>query len=145
MYKLFIEENISKRDLLAKVLAKYNIKDEIIHNEYGKPYLKNNELYFSLSNSKCCSVCVISDKEIGVDIEHITIKDRVLKRICTEEEFKTIHNADDFTRLWVKKESYVKYLGIGIGYGLKNVDTIHLKNIKVKKYKDYYIGITYNK
>lgn len=141
MYKIFIEENISTNDLLKKVLKKYNIDYDLTYNEYGKPYLKNNELYFSLSDCDNYSVCVISDKEIGVDIEKLTYKERVLKKICTPEELKLVKNKDDFTKLWVKKESYVKYLGIGISYGLKNIDTLKLKNVKVIKYKDYYIGI----
>ena len=140
MYKLFISKKLSTKELLAKVLKKYNINSKILYNEYGKPYLENNELYFSLSDSKEYSVCVISDKNIGVDIEHITYKPNILKKICTEEELKLINNEEDFTKMWVKKESYVKFLGIGISYGLKNVDTLKL-NIMLKKYKDYYIGI----
>ncbi len=142
MYKLFISKKLSTKELLKNVLNKYNIKDEILYNVYGKPYFKNTNLFFSLSDSKEYSVCVISDSNIGVDIEHITYKPNLLKKICTEEELKLINNANDFTKIWVKKESYVKYLGIGLSYGLKNVDTLILNNIKVKKYKDYYIGIT---
>ncbi len=141
MYKLFISKKLSTKDLLNKVLKKYNIKSNIIYNEFGKPFLKNNELYFSLSNSKEYSVCVISDSNIGVDIEYITYKPSILNKICTNDEKKLIHNANDFTKMWVKKESYVKYLGIGLSYGLKNVDTLKL-DIIVKKYNDYYIAIS---
>ena len=52
MYKLYIEKDTSSEYLLKKVLKKEGIKDiEIIYNDYGKPYLKNKELYFNISHS----------------------------------------------------------------------------------------------
>ncbi len=141
MYKLFIEKNITSKELLNKILKKYHIKDEILWNEFGKPYLKHHPFYFNLSHSKEYTVCGISDHEIGVDIEHITMREHIIPRITTKEEKETIKNADDFTKLWVKKEAYVKYLGIGLSYGLKNVDTLHLNNIDLLKFHDYYIAI----
>ena len=140
MYKLLFINKLNTKELLDYVLNKYNIKKDIIYNSYGKPYLKNNELYFNLSNSGIYSICGISDKEIGVDIERITYKERVIERICNDLEKEFIKDKDDFTMIWVKKEAYVKYLGKGLSYGLKNVDTTKL-DIILKKYNDYYIGI----
>lgn len=141
MYKLYLEKNISSKDLLNKVLKENNIQDEIIYNDYGKPYLKNNEIYFNVSSSYEYTALVIFDKEVGVDIEKINYKKRIINRICTEEEAKTIKTKDDFTIIWVKKESYVKYLGVGISYGLKNVNTLKLNNFIIKKIDDYYLSI----
>ncbi len=141
MYKLYIEKNTTSKELLKKVLKEKNIESDIIYNEYGKPYLKNNAFYFNISHSSCYTVLVISSKEIGVDIEKITMRDRVIDRICNDEEKKLIKSAEDFTKMWVKKESYVKYLGIGLSYGLENVNTLELNNFIIKKFKDYYIAI----
>ena len=141
MYKLFIEENISTNSLLKKVLKQYKVDADIVYNEYGKPYLKDNALYFNLSNCKKYTVCVVADKEIGVDIQKITMKESIIDRICTSEEQKTIKTAEDFTKIWVKKESYVKCLGMGIGYGLKNVDTLKTKGFNISKKEDYYICV----
>ncbi len=141
MYKLYIEKNISSRDLLNKVLKEYQITDEIIYNKYGKPYLKNNEYYFNISHSGIYTVLVIASSEVGVDIQKITMKEKVIDRICTEEEKKMINTPDDFTIMWVKKESYVKYLGIGLEYGLENVDTLKNNNFIIKKIDDYYLSI----
>ena len=141
MYKLYIEKDVSSRKLLKKVLTTLNIHDNLVYNEYGKPYLKRNEIYFNISHAKPYTVLVISNKEIGVDIEKITMKDKVMKKVCTEEEKKLIKTADDFTVIWVKKESYVKYIGVGLSYGLKNVDTLKINNFIIKKFKDYYIAI----
>ena len=46
--------------------------------------------------------------------------------------------------MWVKKESYVKYLGVGLKMDLRKVDTTKLKNIKILKLEDYYIAICLN-
>ena len=141
MYKLYVEKNISSKDLLTKVLNEYKIKDEIIYNEYGKPYIKNNSLYFNISHSGIYTVLVIASSEVGVDIEKITMHENVIDKVCTNDEKKLIKNADDFTKMWVKKESYVKFLGVGLAYGLKNVDTLKINNFIIKKIDDYYIAI----
>ena len=78
---------------------------------------------------------------MGVDVEKITMKESIIPRICTSSEQKLIKTPEDFTKMWVKKESYVKYLGIGIAYGLKNADTTKIKGFILKKYEDYYIAI----
>lgn len=143
MYKLYVKENTSSKDLLEYVLRGNNVNNSIIYNKYGKPYLKGNELYFNISNKDNITVCIVSDKEVGIDIERIIYKERVINRICTEEEKRIIKTPEDFTKIWVKKESYVKYLGIGLEYGLKNINTIALNNFKLLKIKDYYISICY--
>ncbi len=141
MYKLYIEKNTSSKELLKKVLDEYKIKKEIIYNSYGKPYLKNNELYFNISHSYEYTVLVISNKEVGVDIEKITMRSKVMEKVFDEDEKKLIKSDEDFTKIWVKKESYVKYLGLGLAYGLENVHTLSLNNFIVKKIDDYYIAI----
>jgi 4'-phosphopantetheinyl transferase len=140
MYKLFIRKNISSENFLKEILKKYHINYDIFYNEYGKPYIKNNPIYFNISNCDDYTVIVISDREVGVDIQKITIKPTVIDKVCNDKEKSLIKTEKDFTRLWVKKEAYVKCLGIGLSYGLKNVDTTKLK-FKLKKYKNYYIGI----
>ena len=139
MYKLYIGKNLSSKDILKR----HNINGEIIYNEYGKPSFKDNPIFFNVSHSKDYTVLVISSKEVGVDIQKITYRKNIIDRICTNEEKKIIKNADDFTKIWVKKESYVKMLGKGISYGLCNVDTLKIHNIKLKKYKNYYIAISF--
>ena len=142
MYKLYIEKNISSKDLLKRVLNELNINDEIIYNEYGKPYLKNNEIYFNISHSNEYTILGISSSEIGVDIEKIRpIKENVINKVCTDDEKKLIKNDKDFTLIWVKKESYVKWVGMGIGYGLKNVDTTKITNFIIKRLDNYYISV----
>ena len=81
MYRLYIKENANAKELLKESLKKdYNISDyEIIYNEYNKPYLKNEKIYFNISHSNGTIVLVISDKEIGVDVEYFVYKESVVR------------------------------------------------------------------
>jgi len=144
MYKLYIRKNIDSKTLLNEILKKENInKYELIYNEYGKPYLKDNKLFFNISHSKDIIVIAISDKEIGIDIQHITYKVNALYKSYTEEEIKLVGNDKYlFTEMWVMKEAYVKMLGKGLSYGLKNVNTIKLANrFNIIGEEDYLIAI----
>ena len=145
MYKLYIKLN--SKNLLDLVLKDNNIYNySCFYNKYGKPYLKNIDKYFSISHTKNISVCVISDKEIGVDIEYLRYNELVMKRMFNEKEIDLIKSSKNkeemFTIIWTIKESYSKLLGLGLNYNFKNIDTFNLKNkISVKKYQNYIVTI----
>ncbi len=148
MYKIYIKKNTTSKELLAASLLDFaGIKNpNIIYNEYGKPSLKSNECFFNISNTKDTSVCVVSNKEIGVDIESITYKEKVMKKVCNNQELDIIKNSKnkeyEFTKIWVMKESYVKMLGIGLSYGLENVDTTSLEEeFDLLEYEDCLIAV----
>lgn len=141
MLKLYIEKNITSKELLKQVFKDFNIEEEIIYNEYGKPYIKSNKIYFNISHSKEYIVCAVSDKCIGIDIEYITYRPRVANRYFNAEEKKLAINDIEFTKIWVKKESYLKWLGSGLSYGLLNVDTTKIDNYELIKKDNYFICI----
>lgn len=148
MYKIYIKENIKTKELLDYALKDYlNMTDYIIvYNEFGKPSLKNNECYFNVSHSGPLSVCVVSDRQIGVDIEKIKYREKVVDKAFNEEERKILNESENkdtiFTTMWTIKESYVKMLGIGLSYGLKNVDSLSLrKRCHITNYQDYIISV----
>lgn len=147
MNKLYIFEYLTSQDLIKKIADDYNIKNyKIVKNEYGKPYFENNDIYFNISNSDSVVVAAVSDKEIGIDIQKRKYNEAIVNRTFTESEKQYLNKSSDkkkaFTLIWTMKESYVKKLGIGIGYGLKNVDTIRmLDKFKVIEYEDYIITI----
>ena len=149
MYKLYIKENVTSKELLDYALFDYaSIKDyELYYNKYGKPYLKDSNIYFNISHTRNLVICAISDKEIGVDIEYLRYNELVSKRILNKKEYSILLNSkckeEIFTIMWTSKESYVKMLGIGLEYALKNVDTTILNSkIDIKKYNDYIIAIS---
>ena len=149
MYKLYIKENVTSKELLDYALFDYaSIKDyELYYNKYGKPYLKDSNIYFNISHTRNFVICAISDREIGVDIEYLRYNELVSKRILNQKEYSILLSSNNkeevFTIMWTSKESYVKMLGIGLEYGLKNVDTTILNSkIDIKKYNDYIIAIS---
>ncbi len=153
MYKLYIEEDTTSELILAHALKDYANIDQydIEYNEYGKPYLKNiNNVYFNISNTSNINVCVVSDKEIGVDIESPKYVSGIFNMVFTKKEQEIVRMSDnkelDFIKIWTVKESYVKLLGVGISFGLKSVDTTKLTNkIDFEFYKNYVIAIAKEK
>jgi len=86
-------------------------------NNNGKPYLLNNELYFSIAHTNKMICIGISDKPIGVDIE----KDRkvlpsMLKYLDEDElnyvDISSVDWAKRFLKLWTLKEAWIKCEGL---------------------------------
>lgn len=85
--------------------------------ENGKPYIDGGA-HFSLSHSGNYAVCAVADCQVGVDIERPRENSlRLAKRFFTESEYALIAASDtpgeDFCRIWVFKESYIKATGMG--------------------------------
>lgn len=124
--------------LLKEMLERYyGIEDmDMRFNQYGKPYLNKETIYFNISHSDQSVICAVDVLEVGIDIEkeqEVDKKADIIKRFCTEDEFQQfISQAEDdkkqfFYQFWTAKESYIKYIGQGLSYGL---DTFNLKIIK---------------
>ncbi len=105
--------------------AQMNLRNDELHfirNENGKPYIKNApNFHYNISHSGRWALCAISAKEIGADIEQMKpINMEVLRRIATDREIEAVEQKTGqerdkaFYTLWTAKESYLKYLGLGI-------------------------------
>lgn len=94
-----------------KLLKELLNKDfELIYNENGKPYLKDNSSFFSISHSDSTVICIVSDKEVGIDIEKIRSYDHKLLTLlnipdCSDE---------DFFKEWTQREAYIKCYGMNL-------------------------------
>lgn len=128
---LYLEDKI--RSLVAGLMLKYTLKDKvenIEYNEYGKPYLKGENIHFNLSHSGDYVLLAIDEFEVGVDIEKIsTIKQKVADKYFTLEEnswLRENNENENFYYLWTGKESVIK----AKGQGLKNTKTFSLLPIK---------------
>ena len=133
----FKQTDDQKRSILSSYLLKYALKvnnicdTNIIYNEYGKPYLEGNDVYFNISHSGKYVVCALSLKEVGVDIERIRPKhDLVLQNCFTKEEQEYVKDDTSFTKVWTLKESYIKYLGTGLKTKLNSFSVISDNIIK---------------
>ena len=86
--------------------------------------------------------CVISDMEVGVDVELIdpTIDLNIAKNYFFNSEYECImksdNPSDEFFRYWVLKESYMKYTGLGFQLDLDSFEIILGDEIKLKNDND---------
>ena len=94
----------------------------VLTDKNGKPYIKNNPFYFSLSHSGDYAVCAISDTPIGVDIEQ--------ERELTENFKKRF--AESILE-WTKKEAKGKLTGKGF------FDTSDGNFVYTHKHEDGYV------
>jgi len=119
------------------------IKADWHFNEYGKPYVEGGP-EFSISHCKEGIAIAVDTRPIGIDIEEIrAIKPELVKRTMNEAEQHAIMTAErpevEFTKLWTKKEAYLKYLGTGIIDDLHHV-LAHTKNVQFETIvKDNYV------
>lgn len=143
-----ILEHCQKKDrcqsLAASLLLKKALEEEGICYEEtcftkeqgGKPKLLQNGLFFNLAHAQEMAVCVISDQQVGVDVERRdrlegkeqSRKLQIAKKILTPEEWKLWEKAgcqtEELISVWTKKESYVKMTGKGLTENLTTVDTL---------------------
>lgn len=123
--------------LLQKLLlTEFGITDATLETApNGRPYLKNSQLYVSISHCEDTITCAVDTKPIGIDIEKIKpISSAVAKRICTPSEATylsdtQLNNTEALTRfyeIWTGKEAYFKKCGTGIT-DFKSVDILTLK------------------
>ncbi|UJR27165.1 hypothetical protein I4U23_008463 [Adineta vaga] len=130
------------RYLLAQALQRKSSSFEIQRTEYGRPFINSLEKFdFNLSHHYHL-VCIAGTFNglIGCDTmeyrvntpqkESIESVTNLLRREFTDNEYNFILNKskdekirfNHFYRLWCLKESYVKWLGCGIGYQLSRMN-----------------------
>ena len=132
--------------LIRKACKDFGINyldEEIVIGEYGKPSFKNSKYFFNTSHSGKYALCVISDVEVGCDIEEIKdYKQRVAERFFTEKENNYLKITNDkealFYRFWTLKESYIKCIGKGFGMSLQSFELDNDGNDIIIKGQDNY-------
>ncbi len=112
---------------------------EFSYNEHDKPFLKNYPgWHFNISHCKTAACCVLSHRDIGIDIEEVKeYKENLAAYICNNNELKSLHDSnnksDDFYKLWTRKEAVFKMLGSGITNNIK--DILNTPNINIESHK----------
>ena len=134
-YQLLIDkiQSVGASMLLEYALNDYkksDVKIDLYYNEYGKPFLKNGDIFFNISHSADYVVVGVADSNIGVDIEKIEEnRNNVAKRFFSLNEYNDIINKNDdklFYRYWTIKESFIKAKGLGLKIPL-NSFTINIE------------------
>lgn len=129
---------------LVKKLLKLKKCPDFEYTEFGKPYIKNK--HFGISHSDNFLVVATAKKELGVDVQKIIeYNDKLAKYVCNEKEYKKITNSKnkslEFTKLWTKKESYIKFLGKTVFCDLKNLLNNHNCKFEYSYVKDFVICV----
>ena len=107
--------------LLAYALRKAGVSDLSLRRlPNGKPVPADDPaIHFNLSHSGSLAVCALSGHPVGVDVEPIQNVVPEVAAMCFQpaelEWMKASDNPDySFTRLWTRKESYLKLTGEGL-------------------------------
>lgn len=97
------------------------------YNEHKKPYLKEfPDFKFNLSHSGKIASIVYGDEECGIDIQkHSKMGDALINRFLNKDEYRAISFTDDelayFANMaWCIKEAYIKFIGMGLSYDMRN-------------------------
>ncbi|MCD8925289.1 4'-phosphopantetheinyl transferase family protein [Staphylococcus epidermidis] len=126
------------------------------YSYYGKPLVKKPQnKYISVSHSDNLILCAISENNIGIDIEKMDFSNMIInKRIFHPREYNYINNNSDiyiklknFYEIWTLKESYLKFLGVGIYMNLNSFSVLNNSNFKSTNtilFNDYSFSLTTN-
>lgn len=108
-----VAEFLTKK-LVSEFLNTSIDKIEILRSETGKPYIKNNTAYISISYSGRYIAVAVNDTPIGIDIEVIKEKDlKLIDKIFSSDDVSIIRRSKnkllDFYKIWTAKEAYFKF------------------------------------
>ena len=62
--------------------------------------------------------------------------------LCAGALYSGKEQLQDFIRMWAIKESYVKRIGIGIGYPFWKVDTTSVKGVMSAEFLDFMVAVS---
>ena len=147
---------IANTYLLNKCLNEVGLFEKNMEYEigkFGKPRFTNiSGIHFNLSHSKNMALAVISDENVGCDIQFIDKVDmNLIDKVLSNEEKEYLLNKDDyayndcklsidekFYRLWVMKEAILKKEGIGLNTNLKSIhsDKVYFEKRKINTNND---------
>ena len=109
---------------------------ETKRGEYGKPYIKERDLYYHISHSGNMIVCAVADYEVGIDAEAVHNMTPDMKgMICRNGEGENVPEEESVAveylcKLWTVKESYVKWLGTGFSIPFGSI-TAHITGDRI--------------
>lgn len=130
----FIVTRGAVREILGGYLAVAADRIDFSYNGFGKPFLKNESsgegIFFNVSASREIALCAVArGSEIGVDIEFIGDEPaslEVVERFFSPSEAENIaalggkRQTSAFFHCWTRKEAFIKGVGVGLTYPLKN-------------------------
>ncbi|RQW19075.1 4'-phosphopantetheinyl transferase superfamily protein [Bacillus sp. C1-1] len=149
-----LRRNSFMDDMVKRIVAQnFGVKSNEVNvykTKEGKKYLNENlGIYYSVSYSADLILLGISSSEIGVDLEKIRPID--YNAISSYFSLKEREHLDlmspglaliEFFRIWTAKESYLKYIGIGLNHGLNNFSMLQERRVTSFIFgDDYFVSI----
>ena len=139
------------KDQMLKLIGKLIVKSYHLKNNYkfdwknwevskhNKPSLKQG-LHFNISHSEDWVVVAFSKYPIGIDIElkqDINWSDLISSFHINEQEFmeNSLQKLNDFYKIWTRKESFLKAIGIGMSNGLSHYNCLESTLYNAKNWK----------
>jgi len=131
--QLYVNAHVFLRETLSQY-APINPADwHFGKNDYGKPYIDNEEdngLRFNLSHTQGLVACVIAYKRsVGIDVEKrrpLNDLEQLAQQVFSDQEMTGLLSIDCkqervscFFAYWTLKEAYIKARGIGLSLPLK--------------------------
>jgi 4'-phosphopantetheinyl transferase len=130
----FIVTRGALREILSCYLTLAPARIVFSYNGFGKPFLKNETdgapIFFNVSASREIALCAVAHGcEIGVDIEFIgdePASREIAERFFSPREAENLaalagkRQTSAFFHCWTRKEAFIKGVGVGLTYPLKN-------------------------
>lgn len=124
-------------------------------NKYGKPSFKNlPNIKFSISHSGNISMLVVSDNEVGCDIEKVgKFDEKLIDKVLSDNEKKELNakksindKNDIFYKYWVMKEAILKKEGTGLTCELNKIhdDLAYISDILLTDINEKYYFAIFN-
>lgn len=122
------------RLILSAYLTEIPRNLNFVCNPFGKPSLNlhtKREIYFNVSHSgEFALIAVGCEAEIGIDIELMKELDylSLAESIFSDQEQSELkslpenHLRKGFYTLWTRKEAFIKAIGLGLSFSLKEFD-----------------------
>lgn len=140
---------ILSRGGIKNILARYlNIAPkeiQISYGDFGKPYLKELNLQFNLSHSGNHILYAIANRvPVGIDVESIKFGVDFLAlatEFCCDRELMKLSDLAQaelklaFYRCWTRKEAFIKAIGLGFYFPVKDFEVSFLPTEKTKLLK----------
>ena len=125
--------------ILARLLLAYALKSEyglpfeklgLCRTEHGKPYSSFcPQIRFNLSHCSIACAAAVGECETGIDIEQkFPYRANLARKICHPDERTALQGMSEEKKeeqlpfLWSLKESFVKWQGTGLSYGMDRIN-----------------------
>ena len=117
------------RECLKPYGIDYSENTPVTKNKYGKPSLTEHpEINYNISHADGVAACIVSERVCGIDCERIkAYRPKIMPRVFDDSETAMVESLSGydrdmmFFRLWTLKEAFVKAVGQGISYPMKEV------------------------